>query len=64
MLALPALLVSGCSSAVPTPNYARPGDVVTIGLGGVKCNAAGQRVFKEDLTVTITDANGATYLPE
>jgi len=64
ILILPALLVSGCISLAPTPNYARAGDVVNIGLGGIKRNAAGQRVLPEDLVVTITDANNVTHTPE
>ena len=64
VLALFSLTLSGCISLVPTPSYARAGDVVNIGLGGVKRNASGQLVLTSDLTVTITDANSIVHTPQ
>lgn len=56
------LPLSGCIQFKPVPGYARAGDYIIIGLGGVHRNAGGEgELKKEDLAITITDANTMTY---
>jgi hypothetical protein len=65
LLSAAALFVlSGCISKVPTPSFARPGDVVNIGLGGIKRNTGMQLIGRDNLTVTITDANSVVHTPQ
>lgn len=49
----------GCVQTRPVPGYARAGDVVVLGLGGVQRNWSGFKA--EDLTITITDSDNDTY---
>jgi hypothetical protein len=58
------MLVSlwGCVQSKPVPGYARAGDIVVVGLGGIERNSASTPVLKrDDLTITITDANNDIY---
>jgi hypothetical protein len=64
LLAITMLMLSGCISLVPTPNYARAGDVVNIGLGGLKRNANMQFVNPWEMTITLTDANTVEHTPQ
>lgn len=57
-----ALLLAGCVQMAPVPNYARSGDLLVVGLGGIQRNAGGNHVFlPSDLLVTITDSANATF---
>ena len=48
----------GCVQTRPVPGYARVGDVLVLGLGGIERNSASEPVLRpSDLTITITDAN-------
>ncbi|MFT6050892.1 MAG: hypothetical protein ACJAZ0_000195 [Halioglobus sp.] len=63
-MAFAALLfvVGGCTQIKPIPGYARAGDLVVLGLGGIHRNAGSNAVLRaDDLTVTITDALANTY---
>lgn len=54
--------LGACVQFKPVPGYARAGDYIIIGLGGVHRNAGGEPALsKDDLTITITDANTMTY---
>lgn len=56
------LWLGGCVQTKTTPGYARAGDHVVIGLGGIVRNASGAAVLTEDdLTITLTDANGTDF---
>jgi hypothetical protein len=63
ILAASLLLLSGCISQVPTPGFARTGDVINVGLGGIKRNAGGQLITTADLVVTITDSDAVVHVP-
>lgn len=54
--------LSGCVQISPVPGYARKGDAVVFGLGGIVRNAQGeQNLTINDLQITITDSANATY---
>ncbi|MCB1689559.1 MAG: hypothetical protein KDI33_13785 [Halioglobus sp.] len=54
--------LGGCVQTKTTPGYARAGDHVTIGLGGIVRNAGGDATLKpSDLTLTLTDALGTQF---
>jgi hypothetical protein len=53
-------LMSGCITQTALPSYARSGDMVQIGLGGIKRNATNKSLTFSDLTVTITDSLNVT----
>jgi len=56
------LNVSGCINIRPTPTYASTGDIVNIGLGGIKRNSFGTTLTEDDVIATITsDADGLPY---
>lgn len=56
-----ALLISGCSSMQPLPNYARTGDTILVSLGGTDTNAKVPVLWKENMTATVTDAANSAY---
>ncbi len=57
--------LGGCVQTKTIPGYARAGDHVTIGLGGIVRNAGGEAALKPaDLTITLTDANGQQFTLE
>ncbi len=56
-----ALLISGCSSMQPLPNYARTGDTIMVSLGGTDSNAKVPVLWKENMTATVMDAASSTY---
>ena len=64
---VPALLLAllwlvGCVQTKTMPGYARAGDFIVIGLGGIERNAGGEPVLrKSDLTIEITDANSVSH---
>tara|TARA_R110002072_G_scaffold43340_19_gene121894 strand:+ start:228 stop:1214 length:987 start_codon:yes stop_codon:yes gene_type:complete len=56
------LWLGGCVQTKPTPGYARAGDHITVGLGGIIRNAGGEAVLKKsDLVITLTDANSQQF---
>lgn len=56
------LLLGGCVQTKTNPGYARAGDHVTVGLGGIARNSGGAAVLKpSDLTITLTDSLGVTH---
>ena len=60
-LALVSTLI-GCVQTKTIPGYAKAGDYIVVGLGGIQRNAGGAAVLKpEDLTVTLTDANNVDH---
>lgn len=62
VLVLSLLWLVGCVQTKPTPGYARAGDYIILGLGGVERNAAGEGALKgTDLTITLTDANSVQH---
>jgi len=56
-----ALLTSGCITTVTTPSYARSGDLVQVGLGGIKRNSTGKSLIAGDIAATITDSNSVVH---
>jgi hypothetical protein len=58
------LFLTGCIGAGPTPDFAQPGGIVNVNLGGFKRNADSQLITTVDLTVTITDSNSDVYTPK
>jgi hypothetical protein len=51
--------LGGCVQTKTTPGYARAGDNIIIGLGGIERNTGGEPALKaSDLTVVLTDADG------
>tara|TARA_R110002072_G_scaffold207524_6_gene365084 strand:+ start:227 stop:1183 length:957 start_codon:yes stop_codon:yes gene_type:complete len=51
-----ALLGIGCVQTKPVPSYARPGDTIVLGLGGIHRNAnSNQNIVPGDLTIVLTD---------
>jgi hypothetical protein len=61
-LFLALLCMAGCVQTKPVPGYARAGDFIVLGLGGVERNSGGEPALKVgDLDITITDANNVTY---
>jgi hypothetical protein len=56
------LWLGGCVQTKTTPGYARSGDHIVVGLGGVIRNADGAATLnRSDLTITLTDANSQQY---
>ena len=54
--------LSGCVQFKPTPSYARAGDHIVLGLGGIERNSGGSTTIKRsDLTITLTDASSAQF---
>lgn len=52
----------GCVQTRPVPGYARSGDMVVLGLGGIERNSDGVPVLRPaDLTISITDADNDSY---
>jgi len=61
-LFLALLWLAGCVQIKPLPGYARAGDFIVLGLGGIERNSGGEPALKaNDLEITITDANHVTY---
>lgn len=58
-IALAIVCLSGCVQIASIPSYARSGDTVVLGLGGISRNWNGQR--PKNLQVTITDSAAHTY---
>jgi hypothetical protein len=55
-------IVAGCVQTKPIPGYARAGDIVIVGLGGIERNSNGTQVLRpDDLDITITDSSNAVY---
>lgn len=61
VLALIALSLGGCASLQTMSQYARTGDTVMVSLGGTETNALVPVLKKQNITVSITDANGSVY---
>jgi hypothetical protein len=59
-----AIVLSGCIGAAPTPDFAQPGGIVNVNLGGIKRNTGSQQILTTDLTVTITDSASQQYTPK
>lgn len=54
--------LAGCVQYKTTPGYARTGDYIVLGLGGVERNTNGAAALKpSDLTITLTDANSVDH---
>lgn len=54
--------LAGCVQTKPTPGYARAGDHIVIGLGGVVRNSDGTPALKaSDLTITLKDHNNQQF---
>lgn len=57
-----AVFLAGCVQMTPIPGYARAGDALVLGLGGIKRNVGGnQALTLSDITVTLTDSANNTY---
>jgi hypothetical protein len=55
-------LLSGCITTATTPTYALSGDLVQVGLGGIKRNSTGPSVNGgADLTATLVDASSTVH---
>ncbi|MBT8422412.1 MAG: hypothetical protein HKN56_07010 [Gammaproteobacteria bacterium] len=55
-------LASGCVNLKALPSYARSGDIVNIGMAGIKFNTDGMVTLRpSDITATITDSNSAVF---
>ena len=55
-------VLAGCVQTKTTPGYARAGDHVVIGLGGLERNAQGEPILTaSDLTITLTDFGSAQF---
>ncbi|MCX2982949.1 hypothetical protein EYC98_18970 [Halieaceae bacterium IMCC14734] len=63
LIALGAMiLVVGCVQTKPVPSYARAGDIVIVGLGGVERNSNGAKVLNpSELDITITDSENSVF---
>lgn len=56
-------VLAGCVQTKTTPGYARAGDNIVIGLGGIERNAGGEIAIKaSDLTIVLTDANNVQHI--
>ena len=54
--------LAGCVQTKTTPGYAKAGDYIVLGLGGVERNANGAVSLRPtDLTITLTDANSVDH---
>lgn len=61
-LCLALVWLGGCVQTKTTPGYARAGDNVVIGLGGLERNAGGVAILKpDDLTITLIDYLGGQH---
>jgi len=61
-IVLAVLFGTGCVNLKSLPSYARSGDIVNIGMAGIKFNTDGMVTLRPaDITATITDANSAVY---
>lgn len=58
LIALLAVLTTGCVQIAPIPNAAHAGDTVVLGLGGINRNWGGEK--PKDLQITITDSASQT----
>lgn len=59
---LASMLGAGCINIKSLPSYARSGDIVSIGMAGIKLNTDGMvTIMPEDVTATITDAGANVY---
>lgn len=55
-------LMYGCVQTSPIPGYAKNGDVIVLGLGGINRNAQGAtNLNASDLTVTLTGSDNTVY---
>lgn len=54
------LIATGCST-VPLPKYAKPGDFVTVPVGGSKTVGNSNYLRRSDLEVTVTDNQGQIF---
>jgi hypothetical protein len=55
-------IIGGCTQTKPMPGYARAGDHIVVGLGGIHRNAGSEAVLSTgDLTINITDSGANTY---
>ncbi|MCX2979220.1 hypothetical protein [Candidatus Marimicrobium litorale] len=62
VLCLTLLWVVGCVQTKPVPGYARAGDRIVLGLGGIERNSGGEAVLKaSDLSITLTDASSVEH---
>lgn len=62
LIALAALVATGCVQMSSVPGYARAGDTLVLGLGGITRNVGGGQFLKPtDLQITITDSSNATF---
>ncbi|MFT4520936.1 MAG: hypothetical protein ACI9JM_003345 [Halioglobus sp.] len=62
LLVLALFVLGGCVQTKTAPGYARAGDYIVLGLGGVQRNANGEASLKSsDLTITLTDANNVDH---
>lgn len=61
LLVLLAVFLSGCVQVSSIPGYARAGDTLVLGLGGIARNAGGQSLKLSDLQITITDHDNTTF---
>jgi hypothetical protein len=56
------VFLTGCVQMTPVPGYARSGDTLVLGLGGIQRNAAGNQVLvPDDLVITLTDSANVSY---
>lgn len=57
-----SIAFSACVQLGPVPNYARSGDTIVLGIGGIQRNTSGeQNLQSSDLVVTLTDSANVTY---
>jgi len=56
------LFATGCVNLKALPSYARAGDIVNIGMAGIKFNTDGMVTLRPaDITATITDASSTAH---
>lgn len=61
-LCLALVWLGGCVQTKTTPGYARTGDNIVVGLGGLERNAGGVPILKpDDLAITLTDYLGGQH---
>ncbi|MCP4000512.1 MAG: hypothetical protein GY727_06355 [Gammaproteobacteria bacterium] len=57
-----ALVAIGCTNIQPLPSYARSGDIVSMGVAGIKFQTDGMSTLTPwQVTVTLTDANSVVH---
>jgi len=62
LLVVALIWLAGCVQVKPAPGYARAGDYIVLGLGGVARNSGGAAALDaNDLTITLTDANAVDH---